>query len=171
MTSHSASCNRGGYFDRGGYRSQDTRHSSSRNKVTKADGEGRGGYRSLTRNCFSSNRGERGRLLTFSGYTVGGDGRVGYRSQTGHSYSQIEDSRGDSARHIISSEDISHSSLLNVGERFDGVGRSEYRSCTSPSPSHHSGGHGRSSGFIVMAITEVGIGLIPANFLHITMVY
>ena len=25
--------------------------------------------------------------------------------------------------------------------------------------------------FIVMAITELGIGLTPANFLHITMVY
>ena len=171
MTSHSAYCNRGGYFDRGGYRSKNTRHSSYRNQVTRADGEGRGGYRSLTRYFSSSNRGEHGRLLTFPGYTVGGYGRVGYRSQTGHSSSQIGDSRGGSARHVIRSEEINHSSLLNVGESFYGVGRSLYRSCTSPSPYHNSGGHGRSSGFIVMAITEVGIGLTPANFLHITIVY
>ena len=37
-------------------------------------------------------------------------------------------------------------------------------------PPHNSGHHGRSYGFIVMVITEVDIGIIPVNFLQITMV-
>ena len=77
--------------------------------------EGRGIYRSHTNNYLSHKQGERGGLLNFSRDTVGGYGRVGYRSQTGHSSSQIGDSRGGSARHVIRSEEINHSSLLNVG--------------------------------------------------------
>ena len=40
----------------------------------------------------------------------------------------------------------------------------------SPYPPHHSGYIGRSLVFIVMVMTEVVIGLRPANFIHITMV-
>ena len=102
---------------------------------------------SQTRHYFSHNKGERGRLLTLPGDNVGGDGRVRYRSHISHYYPQIVDIRGYGAIHGSRSEEINHSSLFNVGESVDGVGRSGYRYRTSPSPSHHSGDHGRSSGF------------------------
>ena len=67
-TSHSSSCNRGGCrssdFGRVGYKSQDTRHSSSQNCVTRVDVEGRGLYRYQTRHASPHNPGDLGILLT-----------------------------------------------------------------------------------------------------------
>ena len=37
-------------------------------------------------------------------------------------------------------------------------------------PSHHPDDNGRAYRFIVMVITELDIGTVPANFLHIAMV-
>ena len=147
MTSHSTSCNRGGYVDIGGYRSQDTIHYPYFNRGTRVHVEGRGLYRSTTSHYSSPNQGERGRLLNFSGDTLGGDGVVGYMSQTSHSSSWRGDIRGDSARHGSRTEYIRHSSLFNVEEMVDGVGRSGSSSCTSPSSSHHSGDCDRSYDF------------------------
>ena len=67
-------------------------------------------------------------------------------------------------------EYIKNYSLFNVRESVYGVGRIGSMSWTSPFPFQYSGDHGRSSNFIVMIITEVEIGLTPANFMHITMV-
>ena len=69
--------NNRGYVDIIGSRSQDPRKPSFHNRVTRVDVEGKGGYRSQTRHYYSHNQGEHGRLLTFSGDTVGGDGRIG----------------------------------------------------------------------------------------------
>ena len=80
MTSQYSSRNCGEYVDIVGYRSQETRHSSSFNWVTRAGVERRGEYKSPTSHYSSPNQGERGRLLNFSVDTVSGDGRVGYSS-------------------------------------------------------------------------------------------
>ena len=143
MTRHSASINFGGYVDRGGSRSQDTRHYSYINQGKQVDVEERGGYRSPTRNYYSPNQVECGRLLTFSGDTVGDDERVGYRWQTSRYYSQRGDSKVDSARHGSRSEETNHSSLFNVGESVVGIWLSGYRSRTSPYTSHNQGNYGR----------------------------
>ena len=127
--------------------SQNTSHSSSFNRVNRVDVEGRGGYRSPTSHYYPPNQGERGRLFTFSGDTVGVDGRVVYRSHTSHSSPQIVDSRGYISIHRSKTEEINHPSLFNVGESVGGFGKSGLRSRTSPSPSHNSGDHGISSGF------------------------
>ena len=108
-------------------------------------------------------------MLTFSVDTVGGDSVVGYRYQTSHYSSRRRDNRGDSARRGSRHEEINHYSLLNVGQSVDGVERIGYRSQTIPSTSHHSDDNGRSSGFIVVAITSLVKGITPATFLHITM--
>ena len=96
---------------------------------------------------------------------------VGYRSQTSHYSTRWRDSIYYIARHGRGSEDINHYSLFNVLESVVGVGKIGFRSRNSPSPSNHSGDYGRSSGFIILVITEVNICLRKANFLHITMVY
>ena len=126
-------------------RPKETRKYSSYNRGTRVDVEGGGRYRSLTIRCSSHNQGENGILLNLSEDTVVGDGGYGYRYQTIHSSSQRGDSRYDSARNGSRSEDINHSSLLNVGESVDGNSISVSRSRTSPSPSHNSGDHRRPS--------------------------
>ena len=55
----------------------------------------------------------------------------------------VSSSRGDSTRHGSITEEINHSSLLNVGEIVDGVGRNGSRSRTRPSYSYNSDDHGR----------------------------
>ena len=77
-----------------------------------------------TNHYLSHNQGESGRLLTCSRDTSGGDGRVGYKSHVRHYSSQIVDSRGYGERHGSRSKEINLLSFLNVGESFDGVGRS-----------------------------------------------
>ena len=94
---------------------QETIHYSFRNHILRVDMEGRGGYRYLTSHYLPPKQGERGILFNFLGDNVGGDGRVGYRYQTSHYYSGRVDSKGDSAIHGSSYEEINHSSLLNVG--------------------------------------------------------
>ena len=170
LTRHSYSRNSAGYVGRGGSRSQETIHHYSINRVTRGDVEGRGGYSSPTSHYHFHNQGESVILLDFSGGTVGGNGRFRYRSQTSHSSSKILDIRGDGTRHEIRSEDINHSSLFNFGESVNGGRRSVSRSNTIPSPYHNSGDIGISSVLIATGITEVDIGLIPDNFVHITMV-
>ena len=84
--------------------------------------------------------------------------------------SEIGDSKGDGARRGIRSEEISHSSFYNDGKSVDGDGISGYMYQTINSTSHHFDDIGRLLGFIVMSTREVYIGLILANFIHITMV-
>ena len=67
---------------------QETSQYSYQNQRTRFYVEGRGGYKSLASHYYSHNQGERGRLLNFSGDTVGGDGRFGYKYQTIHYSSQ-----------------------------------------------------------------------------------
>ena len=77
---------------RGGYRSQETIHSSPSNRGARIDIDRRGGYRSQTRHSSSHNTVGIGTFLGLSFYycpveeNVLGDERVGYRSQTSHDY-------------------------------------------------------------------------------------
>ena len=65
---------------------------------------------------------------------------------------EIGDSRGDGARSVSTSQDISHSSFHNFVETVDGDRRIGYMSQTSTYPSHHSGNHIISPGVIVMVM-------------------
>ena len=115
MTSHSDSHNCGEYVDIGGYRQQENIQSHYCNMVTRVHVEGRGGYSSPASHYLPTNQGKNGRLLTFSGDTVGGDRGIGYRFQTSQYYPQRRCIRGESARHGIRSEEINHYSSFIVG--------------------------------------------------------
>ena len=80
LTRHSSSHNHRGYVDRGGSRSQETIHYSSRNHGTRVYVEERGGYRSHTSHYSSHNQCECGKLFNLLGDTVGSDGNMEHPS-------------------------------------------------------------------------------------------
>ena len=64
-----------GYYRRGGFRSQETSHSSFYNRVESVGGDGRSGYRSHTRPSTSHNTCglDRSSSLSIYGHKVGGN--------------------------------------------------------------------------------------------------
>ena len=124
-------------------------------KIPTFGGDGRGGYRHQTILYSSYNPGGHGRLLYIPGSSL-------------HGYDSIhENERGYSRSHVAICgsmyQDISHSPFQNYVEIVDGDGRIGFRYHTIPSPSHNSGVLGISLRFIVITMTELYIGFIPAN--------
>ena len=122
-------------YGRYGFRSRDTIHSSSCNCRVTFNGDWRGGYRYHTSHSYSHILGDHGILLSLSGAS-----HFGHKSLHGN---EIGDSRSYYGRHIIRSQETSHSYFKNHRESVDGGGRSGYMYQTSPSTSYNPGELGR----------------------------
>ena len=138
MTSHSASRNFWGYFYRVESRSQDTGHSYYRNRGTRVDVEGRGGYRYPTSHYSLPNQGECGIFLLFQEIRLVVMRELYIDPRLATILYKIRYSRSDSARHGRITEEIKHCSLFYIVESVYCVGSSGSRYRTIPSSSHHS---------------------------------
>ena len=85
-------------------------------------------------------------------------------TRTRHSSSQSGYSRVDGAINGSRSTDINHSSLFNVGESADDIGRSRSWSRTSCSPSRNSGDRGISYFFLSFGDNKIGHTFLTSQF-------
>ena len=97
-----------GEYGRRGFRSQEISHSSFHNHGEIIDGDGRGGYRSQTSDCYSHNPGGSGRFLCLS---------LAYNRVNGiFNGDEGGDSSGDYGRRGFGYLETSHSPFNNRGE-------------------------------------------------------